>query len=125
VIPKRVAREHLAKAREFLEAAEIALEAGLPNPAVSAAVISGINSKDAICLKRIGSTSKTENHATALRGLRAAGPDAAPLATVLQRLLSAKSKAQYRAASIGAPDAHRAVAQARKLFEAAQLIVSS
>jgi len=43
------ARAHLSKAREFLEAAEVNRDLELFNAATSAAVISGINSKDAIC----------------------------------------------------------------------------
>lgn len=42
------ARAHLAKAREFLDAAELSLEVDLYNAASSNAVISGINSKDAV-----------------------------------------------------------------------------
>ena len=44
------ARAHLAKAREFLEAAELTNDLQLFNAAASNAVTSGINSKDAICL---------------------------------------------------------------------------
>lgn len=48
------ARAHLAKAREFLTAAELNLDLDLFNAATSNAVISGINSKDAICLRLTG-----------------------------------------------------------------------
>lgn len=41
------ARLHLAKAREFLDAAETSRDLGLDNAAASNAVISAINSKDA------------------------------------------------------------------------------
>lgn len=119
-----VAREHLSKAQEFLDAAALAIDAELFNAATSNAVVSGINSKDAICLKRTGKTGKSDNHSDAIRELKAAGPEAAGLAATLQRLLSAKSKAQYRATAVVAADARRAVAQAKKMFEAAQLIVS-
>jgi hypothetical protein len=50
------ARLHLAKAREFLDAAETACGLGLNNAAASNAVISAINSKDAICLALTGRT---------------------------------------------------------------------
>jgi hypothetical protein len=52
------ARAHLAKAREFLEAAELTNDLGLFNAAASSAVTSGINSKDAICLTLTGRTRK-------------------------------------------------------------------
>lgn len=52
------ARAHLAKAREFLTAAESAASQDLHNAATSNAVVSGINSKDAICLQLTGTTTK-------------------------------------------------------------------
>ncbi len=48
------ATAHLAKSREFLRAAESNKELNLYNAATSDAVISGINSKDAICLGLTG-----------------------------------------------------------------------
>lgn len=52
------ARAHLSKSREFLQAAEINRDLDLYNAATSDAVISGINSKDAVCLALIGRTRK-------------------------------------------------------------------
>jgi hypothetical protein len=68
------ARAHLAKAREFLEAAELTNDLGLFNAAASSAVTSGINSKDAICLTLTGRTRKADNHLEAVAELKAAGP---------------------------------------------------
>jgi len=45
------AHAHLSKSREFLDAAENDLVAEHCNAATSSAVTSGINAKDAICLK--------------------------------------------------------------------------
>lgn len=56
------ARSHLAKAREFPSAAELNLDVDLYNTAASNAVISGINSKDAVCIRLTGTTAKTESH---------------------------------------------------------------
>ena len=67
------ARAHLAKAREFLTAAELNLDLEFFNVAASNAVISGINSKDAVCMRLTGTTAKTENHAAGIAELRAAG----------------------------------------------------
>lgn len=61
------ARAHLAKAREFLEAAELTNDLHLFNAAASNAVTSGINSKDAICFALSGRTRKSDNHAEAVR----------------------------------------------------------
>jgi uncharacterized protein (UPF0332 family) len=48
------ARAHLRKAKEFLTAAEFSLDLDLFNAATSNAVTSGINAKDAICLRLTG-----------------------------------------------------------------------
>ena len=66
-------RQHLNKADEFLAAARLGLDAGLANAAASNAVLSGINSKDAICLALTSRTSKSQNHLQAVEELRRAG----------------------------------------------------
>lgn len=48
--PLQDAKAHLVKAQEFLAAAESEVSAERYNAATSNAVLSGINSKDAICL---------------------------------------------------------------------------
>ncbi|MCO5317796.1 MAG: HEPN domain-containing protein [Microthrixaceae bacterium] len=96
------ARAHLAKAREFLDAAELNLEVDLYNAATSNSVISGINSKDATCLRLTGTTEKTENHSAAVAELKSAGADGPNqqttkrMATNLGRLLKLKGKSQYQ-----------------------------
>lgn len=86
------AKAHLDKAREFLESARDECDFDRYNAAVSAAVISGINSKDAICLKATRRTAKTENHNEAVRELRLSGPAGASLETAFRRLLALKPK---------------------------------
>ena len=73
------ARRHLAKAREFLDAAETSRDLGLANAASSNAVISAINGKDAICLAVTGRTSKSDNHTQAVDELRGSSPVGAEL----------------------------------------------
>jgi uncharacterized protein (UPF0332 family) len=63
--PVEEANLHLAKAKEFLEAAETTLEMELFSAATSSAVTSGINSKDAVCLRLTGHTEKSDNHVKA------------------------------------------------------------
>ena len=92
--PLQQAKEHLAKAREFLEAAQVSRDFELFAPAVSSAVTSGINSKDAICLRLTGRTGKSDNHQAGVAELTTAGPAGAQLATTFDRLLKAKPKAQ-------------------------------
>lgn len=124
------ARGHLRKAREFLTAAEVDLDLGLPNAAASNAVISSINSKDAICIRLTGASAKTDNHSAAVAELRAAGgsgpygPRTKQLAQVLGRLLQLKSKSQYQAQDVAGTDATRAVEWARKMFDGASDIVN-
>lgn len=95
------ARDHLNKAREFLEAAEIDLDLEFFSAATSHAVIAGINSKDAICLKLTGRTTKGDNHHEAVAELKPAGPEGADVAATMSRLLKLKTKAQYLAPAIG------------------------
>ena len=84
-------RAHLAKAREFLEAGVISRDLELFEAATSAAVISGINSKDAICLRLVGVTRRSENHTDAVAELKAVGPAGARLAPTLSRNSAKKS----------------------------------
>lgn len=112
-------RQHLNKADEFLAAARLGLDVGLANAAASNAVLSGINSKDAICLVLTSRTSKSQDHLQAVDELRRAGRSGKNLAPVLQRLLQLKSRAQYENDSVSLRDATSAVTWATRLFEAA------
>jgi len=119
------ARAHVSKAREFLEAAEVNRGLELFNAATSAAVISGINSKDAICTTLTGRTGKADAHAEAIAELRAAGPAGVALTSTLSRLLKLKTKSQYQPVSVAAADATKAVEWATRLLEGADEVVSS
>jgi uncharacterized protein (UPF0332 family) len=116
------ARAHLAKAREFLEAAELTNDLALYNAAASNAVTSGINSKDAICLALTGRTRKSDNHAEAVAELRNAGAAGRDGCTTLSRLLKLKSKSQYQAAPVSAADAAKSIDWAARLLESAQSV---
>lgn len=118
------AREHLSKAQEFLQAAEMNLDLALINAATSDAVISGINSKDAICLALTGRTGKGDNHLEAVPELRRAGPAGADLAVTMSRLLKLKTKSRSTPVSVAASDAAKAVEWARRLFAGAQNVVA-
>lgn len=117
------ARSHLRKAREFLDAAEIELDCDLFNAAISSAVTSGINAKDAICLALTSKTAKTDNHADATAELRRAGTATKSLATTLGRLLKLKNKAQYQTVDVARAEAVKAVGWATTLVEGATAIV--
>lgn len=117
------ARLHLGKAREFLHAAETSRDLGLDNAAASDAVISAVNSKDAICLSLGGRTGKSDNHALAVDELKKSGPAGARLATTLSRLLNLKTRSQYAARSISNADAAKAVEWATRMYTSAEAIV--
>lgn len=118
------ARAHAAKALEFLEAAHLANDMDLYSAATSNAVISGINSTDAVCLKLTGTTGKAETHSEAVAELKASGPKGAELAPTLSRLLRLKTKSQYQPVSIAAADAVKAVAWAERLLEGTEQVVA-
>ena len=113
------ARLHLVKAQEFLDAAELNLDAELFTAATASAVMAGINAKDAICLALTGRTGKCQEHAAAVPELRAAGPLGAGVAKGLDRLLRLKTKAQYHHEAVSSTDARRALSWAERLVEAA------
>ena len=114
------ARLHLTKAREFLEAADASRHLGLDNAATSDAVISAINSKDAICLALTGRTGKSDNHAQAVDDLKRSGPVGAELAPTLSRLLNIKTRSQYASRSVSAADAGKAVEWASRMQATAE-----
>ncbi|HEX2805928.1 MAG TPA: HEPN domain-containing protein [Kineosporiaceae bacterium] len=117
------ARGHLAKAHEFLDAAEVTHDLGLYNAATSNAVTSGINSKDAICLTLTGRTRKADDHRTAVPELRASGPIGREQASTLDRLLRLKPRSQYQPESIAASDAERSIRWAERLLRAEEGVV--
>ena len=118
------ARQYLAKAREFLEAAQINLDLDLFNAATSNAITSGINAKDAICLKVTGRSFKSDNHNAAVDELSRSGRDGKSLAPTFRRLLALKQKAQYQEVSVVATDAQHAVKWAELIYDKAQNVIS-
>ena len=117
------AADHLKKAQEFLEAAELDLDLELFSAATSHVVIAGINSKDAICLKLTGHTKKSDSHHEAVAELKVAGPEGADVAATMSRLLKLKTKAQYLAPAIAKTDAIKAVEWATRLVQQAAAVV--
>ena len=119
----QAAKEHLAKAREFLEVAELSHDLDLYNAAASNAVTSGLNCKDAICLTVTGRSDKNDNHNQAIAELKTSGSVGNGLATTFSRLLKLESKAQYQSESISATDAAKAVDCAAKMLDSARSVV--
>jgi hypothetical protein len=103
------AQLHLSKAREFLEAADASRDRKLYNAATSDAIISAINSKDAICIALTGHTNKSDNHGEAVAELTRAGRAGADLSATLNRLLKLKARSQYAPLSVTPANANKAV----------------
>lgn len=119
------AASHVTKAREFLDAATLELDAGLFTAAASSAVLAGINAKDAICLRLTGRTTKSDNHHHAVPELAAAGPAGKALDTTFRRLLGLKTAAQYQATPISRTDATKAVDWATRMVDAARTVTGN
>lgn len=119
------ARGHVRKAKEFLDAGELALDHDMFDVATSNAVLSGINAKDAICLKLTGKSDKTQDHNDASAELKKAGPKAATVAGDLTRLVSSKAKAQYQSTAMARSEAVRAIERAQRLYDVAVEVVTT
>lgn len=122
---KADAKAYLAKAEEFLAAARANLAEGWTNAAASNAVSCGINAKDAICLAQTGRTTKTDNHAEAIKELRQAGKAGADLESTFSRLLKLKPKAQYQRDAVSVADAEKAVEWAQRMCDGALQVVTA
>jgi hypothetical protein len=79
VASAREARVFLKKGQWYLDSAVEDLEGGRYNPAVSNAVISGINCSDVICIAAMGSYSTSSDHTAAEQLLELARQAAATL----------------------------------------------
>lgn len=119
------ARRHLAKAQEFILAAERGVKDTFYNAATSNAVLAGISAKDAICLRLTGRTGKSEDHRQAVPELAAAGPAGKELETTFGRLLRLKSTSQYESTSIARDTAIKAVEWATRMVDKAEEVVGS
>lgn len=117
------ARAHLGKARQFLESARISHDFQLYDAAASSAVVSGINSKDAICLALTGKTTKSEDHTQAVKELRQSGPVGSDLASTFSRLLGLKTPAQYLTTETAQSQAEKAIEWAQRMYDAAEGVV--
>ena len=118
------AQLHLSKAREFLEAADASRDRKLYNAATSDAIISAINSKDAICLALTSRTNKSDNHGEAVAELTRAGRAGADLSATLNRLLKLKARSQYAPLSVTPANANKAVEWAQRMLSGAQDVVA-
>ena len=118
------AAAYLAKAGEFLRAANDSLELGNNTAAVANAVHAGILAADAISAVRSREVWRGE-HAQAASHLEAAGDEGKLAARHLRRLLPLKTRAEYDPAPIRAADAKGAVSSAERMMTIATQAVMS
>lgn len=118
-------RSYVAKAEEYLSAAEHELEAGRAIAATSLAIHAGINAADAVCGTRLGRRAGGQDHDEALALLRTAGPDGVAVAKDLVRLLPMKTRAEYEPDEIPKSDAKKAVDRARRVVAVARRVAAS
>jgi hypothetical protein len=107
-------RVYVAKASEYLEAAEESLEAGRFIAATSLAIHAAINAADAVTGMRLGLRSAGDDHSRTQVLLAQAGPDGADVSRHLSRLLPLKTRAEYDPDDIPPATAKRAVDQSRR-----------
>lgn len=116
-------RAREARARGFLQIADLAIEDGsdaLRAVAVSNAVLAGIAASDAICGHLLGEHAQGDDHVAAVAVLKQAlGVSGAELARDLQRLLAAKTPTQYGTQRISPTEAAQHLERARRLVDAA------
>lgn len=123
--PAAQTRTFLEKATQYLQSAIDDLSAGRYNPAVSNAVVSGINASDVICLAATGSYSTSPDHDAALAVLNRAGEAGQRALPLLQALLPQKNLSQYRSVLNTRDEAEAAVAAAEELLELARRAVGT
>jgi uncharacterized protein (UPF0332 family) len=110
-----IVRLKVAKAREFLAAAEIMEQMRAFDAAVSLAVSAGINASDALILDFTGTIPSGQDHRGAIPLLkRAADRDTA---RQLEYLLNLKSKAQYAVQTCTEIEAAEVLKRARRLVD--------
>jgi hypothetical protein len=88
--------------------------------AVSNAVLAGIAAVEALCGKRLGRRSNSNDHSDALVLIRQVAEVRARAERLLQTLLSVKNKAQYESADPNAAETKKALRAMRQLIEVAR-----
>ena len=118
-------REYLAKAEEFLLAANAELEAERSIAATSLAIHAGINAADAVCGARLNKRATGHDHRETIRLLGQAGDDGSQLAKDLQRLLPLKTTAEYEPDDVPLSKAFTAVQRAKRCVDVARRVVAT
>lgn len=122
------ARQCLARARSFLEVAEMVADEGDPSleygsAAASIAVLAGIAAADAACCEALGRRSRSDNHRDAEQLLVKIAPGGKTAASHLGKLLNVKDTAHYGFITLSAPELKRSLRQAEQLVGFAERVV--
>lgn len=112
-------------ARDYLEAATDTqtLHPDRTNVIASNAVLAGIAAADAICGRVLRSRSVGEDHKQAVALLSTATIKGTEYARDLNRLLDIKTNSQYSALTIAQSSSDKALAWARRLVDAMELVL--
>lgn len=113
-----VAKAHLEKAEEFLEAAKFCYDLDLWDAAASNAVSAAINASDALILQHGAAPPRGQDHAQAVTVLRRVVD--ADASRQLHRALSHKNRAQYDSVRSTASQADEAIRVAGRLVDKAK-----
>ncbi len=113
---------YLAKAAEFLRAAQDALHLGNHTAATGNAVHAGIAAADAIAVARSGSIWRGPHDQASLH-LERSGADGKQAARHLRRLIPLKTRAEYDPAPVRAVDARAAVTAAERMVGIAEAAI--
>jgi hypothetical protein len=118
---KAHADQYLAKARQFLQAAQVSLASGSFIAATGNAVHAGINAADTIAAHSVAAVWRGEHSQSAdfLEGTGAAGKQAA---RQLRRLLPLKNRAEYDPVPVRVTEARAALVAAERLVALAEAV---
>ena len=118
------AARHLAKAREYLRAAQTALAAGDLDAAGGTAVLAGVNAADSVSGYLQGNRWQGA-HEQAAAHVRKAGADGKAVATQLTKLIRKKTQTHYEVRRLRPPEADALVQTAERALAVAERVHQS
>lgn len=119
------ARRRLARAKEFIDVAELVGDENDPDldysaAAASLAVLAGVAASDCACCASLGERSRGQSHRDAAALLEQIPDGGKEAARHLRGLLDLKDSANYGMISVGPTQLKRALRQARRLVDFGQ-----
>lgn len=121
----------MARAREFLEVAELVVDEKdddasvvYASSAASLAVLAGIAASDAACCRALQERSRSESHRDAEQLLAQIVPGGREAAGDLRELLNLKDKAQYGFLKMTVPEVRKVMRRAGRLIDFATEVLA-